>query len=87
MEEKVRCQSCGMPLTEGFRGSETDGSESLDYCTYCYRDGAFTKPDLTLDDMIYLSVTHMTGELNIPITEAEDLAHSVLPALKRWIQQ
>ncbi|MBR6920026.1 MAG: zinc ribbon domain-containing protein, partial [Bacteroidales bacterium] len=50
MEQKF-CQSCGMPLTEEMLGTNADGSKNGDYCSYCYKDGAFTN-DCTMDEMI-----------------------------------
>ena len=39
------CQSCGMPLTEeGQLGTNADGSRNQDYCSYCWKEGAFTWP-------------------------------------------
>lgn len=41
MNHKI-CQSCGMPLTsEEQLGTNQDESMSLDYCKYCYENGAF----------------------------------------------
>lgn len=51
--EMNRCQSCGMPLSfdpEG-AGTEADGSRSRIYCSYCYENGCFKDPDLTLRQM------------------------------------
>jgi Putative zinc ribbon domain len=47
------CQSCGMPLSRDDRGGGTnaDGSKSGKYCSHCYANGAFTLPDITLDEM------------------------------------
>ncbi len=38
------CQSCGMPMKKDPQGggTNTDGSTNANYCSYCYRDGAFT---------------------------------------------
>lgn len=84
MEEKIRCQSCGMPLAEGFFGTEPDGLPSQDYCKFCYRKGVFTDPELTLDGMIEKSVHHMTTILGMPEERASALAKSFIPYLKRW---
>lgn len=37
------CQSCGMPMSkdEHGGGTNTDGTKTLKYCSYCYRDGVF----------------------------------------------
>ena len=50
MENKF-CQSCGMPITsEEQFGRNADGSKNEEYCSYCYRDGAFTENCTILDD-------------------------------------
>ncbi|MES2930723.1 MAG: zinc ribbon domain-containing protein [Patescibacteria group bacterium] len=48
------CQSCGMPLWKDldYGGTNKDGTKSKKYCSHCYANGAFTDPDLTLDQMI-----------------------------------
>ncbi len=34
-------------------GTESDGTaRSIEYCSSCYRNGRFTEPDITLDEMI-----------------------------------
>ncbi|MCU0461229.1 MAG: zinc ribbon domain-containing protein [Bacteroidales bacterium] len=44
------CQSCGMPMDQdpGNGGTDSDGSKTQKYCSYCYQDGKFkdifTKP-------------------------------------------
>ncbi len=37
------CQSCGMPMNKDPQngGTNVDGSKNLEYCSYCYQDGAF----------------------------------------------
>jgi hypothetical protein len=55
MKEKTykACQSCGMPFRndpEG-GGTEADGSKSRMYCSYCYKNGKFTQPDWTAEQM------------------------------------
>jgi hypothetical protein len=38
------CQSCGMPMKKdpGNGGTDSDGTKSADYCSYCFKDGGFT---------------------------------------------
>ncbi len=93
MDEKLRCQSCGMPLGEFKKpdgnvvasfGSNRDGSRSYEYCVICFRAGAFTMPNLTLGEMIAMSIENMTGEQGIPEARARDLANTVIPKLRRW---
>lgn len=84
MENKERCQSCGMPLSSEFYGTNVDGSESHDYCRFCFEKGAFTEPTLTLQEMIDISMMHMMKELNFSEEKARYVAHQFLPPLKRW---
>lgn len=47
------CQSCSMPLEKDplNGGTEKDGSKSPTYCSFCYENGEFTQPYMTLSDM------------------------------------
>ncbi len=51
---KDPCQSCGMPLSKDPQkgGTKSDGTKSTDYSSYCYQNGSFTEPDITVQDMI-----------------------------------
>lgn len=86
MDNKVRCQSCGMPLAAEFKnlGTNADGSAMGEYCIMCFRDGKFTMPDLTIEGMIRLSIDNMTNELKMPVEQATKLANEVIPNLRRW---
>jgi hypothetical protein len=79
------CQSCGMPMSakEQF-GTEADGTPSKDYCTYCYRDGAFTNPAITIDEMAKLGGGMMSQMYMIPLEKAVAFAKEQLSCLKRW---
>ncbi len=46
------CQSCTMPMhkPEDF-GTNTDGSKNDEYCHYCYQNGKFVEPDITMEQM------------------------------------
>jgi hypothetical protein len=83
MEPDFFCQSCSMPLDNpDLLGTEKDGSKSLEYCRYCYQNGAFTKPDMTLKEMTSRVITQME-RIKID-SRAIDMAVSSLPTLKRW---
>lgn len=86
MENKIRCQSCGMPLSDTFgnRGTNRDGSNTSEYCTFCFKAGEFTNPNQTLSEMIQSSIENMTADLNMPVEKATELANSFIPNLKRW---
>ena len=49
------CQSCGMPLTDTNKGTNSDGSLSNEYCSYCYQEGQFTQ-DFNMNQMIEFCV-------------------------------
>ncbi|MDV0444784.1 hypothetical protein MmiAt1_03240 [Methanimicrococcus sp. At1] len=86
-ENMIFCQCCAMPLDETgeFNGTEADGSKSEDYCVYCYKDGAFTAPDATMEEMIEICVPHMVSA-NEGMTEetAREMMQKYFPELKRW---
>jgi len=72
METKNFCQSCSMPLDNPeMSGSEKDGSQNKEYCKYCYQNGEFVNPKMTLAEMKIDS-----GIINMAV--------STLPNLKRW---
>ena len=76
------CQSCAMPLAkrEDF-GTEADRSASQEYCTHCYQGGAFTAPDMALDQMVDVVAGFME---NMEEGEARQAARASLLGLKRW---
>jgi hypothetical protein len=86
MEEKVRCQSCGMPLSDDFAnyGTGADGSPVSEYCQFCYQGGGFTKPDQTVEEMVRSSVDFMTANLGFSREQASQMSNDVIPKLKRW---
>ena len=84
MNNKIRCQSCGMPLSEKFGnlGTNGDGTKTSEYCIFCFADGNFTNPNQTLDEMIQSSIDNMTAEFNISIEQSRYLANSFIPNLR-----
>lgn len=86
MDDKIRCQSCGMPLSAEFGnlGTNADGSNTSEYCIFCFAGGSFTNPNQTLSEMIQSSIENMTSDLNMPIERATELANSFIPKLRRW---
>ena len=78
------CQSCGMPLKQDPKGGGTnaDRSKSDRYCSYCYADGRFTQPDMTVDEMRAFVVEKMR-ETKIPRFIGRLLARN-LRKLERW---
>lgn len=66
------------------RGTEKNGSKSILYCKYCYQNGSFINPDMTLEQMKKLVVTQM-HKLNLPENIIQQSVNT-LPHLKRWQQ-
>lgn len=77
------CQSCHMPLTrpEEF-GSDECGYRVDDYCRHCYIGGAFTDPDVTLEQVMDRCVSIMARRNIIPEAKAGDVLHRVMPRMK-----
>ncbi|HEX8638411.1 MAG TPA: zinc ribbon domain-containing protein [Pyrinomonadaceae bacterium] len=86
MDDKLRCQSCGMPLSAEFgnHGTNRDGSRADEYCSFCFQNGEFVNQAQTLDEMIASSIENMTADLNMPPEKASELANSFIPNLRRW---
>lgn len=86
-KERVFCQSCGMPLdAPEDRGTNADGTLSQEYCRYCWKDGAFTAPEATMEDMIQFNLKYNAenGHPFGPQEQAERQMRAWFPTLKRW---
>lgn len=83
MENKEICQSCGMPLdSEAVKGTEKNGLKSNEYCKYCYENGEFKHPKMSLEEM-QNNVKNQMKKLELH-DYAIQKAINILPALKRW---
>lgn len=83
MESKRICQSCSMPLSDpALLGTEKDGSPKKYYCKYCYENGQFTNPRITLEEM----KKRVKSEMEEMKMDADTISMAVnsLPNLKRW---
>lgn len=82
--EKLYCQSCGMPMeTEQVLGTNADGSQNEEYCVYCYQKGAFTAPNMTMQEMIDFCIPILVKE-GFEENAAKAMLNDVIPKLKRW---
>jgi len=63
-------------------GTETDGRMSTEYCSYCYKDGGFAEPNLTIGEMVK-RVEDQFRDMNVSASAA-DSASNKIPKLKRW---
>lgn len=78
------CQSCSMPLKDGQdAGTEADGTKSYKYCKYCYEDGAFTDPDMTLEKMMQV-LDDTVGKDGMKGKFFAWMGKKQLPKLERW---
>jgi len=86
MEHK-NCQSCAMPLKKDPKkgGSNADGSTSTVYCSYCYENGHFVHPDITMIEMKQLVKSKMK-EMGFPGFMAGFFTKGI-PKLERWRNQ
>lgn len=79
------CQSCAAPLIRPEdSGTNADGSRSTEYCIRCYQGGAFIHPEMTLGQMLDLVIDEMVELHHMPKENAEAIACSMIPYLKRW---
>lgn len=83
MKNKIFCQSCSMPLdSEDLLGTEKNGAKNHEYCKYCYQDGSFINPAMTLEQMKELVKTQMQKmKMDSGLISR---AVNTLPTLKRW---
>ncbi len=78
------CQSCGMPMNtpDAKYGTEADGNESKDYCSYCYEGGRFHKEE-TMEQMVESCVPFVKEHYG-----SDEAARAAMmeffPKLKRW---
>jgi hypothetical protein len=73
-----------MPLSKDKEGggTEPDGSRSAEYCSHCYVNGQFTRPDITAAQMVEL-VHGKLKEMHFPGFMARMFTKNI-PDLKRW---
>ncbi len=78
------CQSCGMPLKRDEKGGGTngDGSVSTMYCSKCFENGKFMRPNITVTEMQAL-VKDKLKEFGFPGFIAGFFTKNI-PKLERW---
>ena len=78
------CQSCDMPMRKDPQGggTNTDGSKSAMYCSYCYQNGAFVGPNMTAEEMQAFCKQKLQ-EMGFPGFLAGWFTKRI-PNLKRW---
>lgn len=82
--ESLFCQSCGMPVAIAeLQGSDKEGHKTEEYCIYCYENGEFKQPDITLQEMTDLCAGYLVEE-GMDEAAARQMLGASLPLLKRW---
>lgn len=80
-----KCQSCGMTLEDRrYWGTDKGNTRIATYCITCYRDGRFTEPSLTVEQMSWRIHRLLVGQAGVSAYEATSLIDGFLPKLKRW---
>jgi hypothetical protein len=79
----ILCQSCGLPIFEENKGTNRDNSKNDDYCTNCFKNGAFIDHSLTLRGLKVKLMEMATFHNEITREEVEQIILN-LPMLKRW---
>lgn len=78
------CQSCMMPFKADPQGGGTnsDGTRSALYCSYCYQNGQFIQPDMTMQQMHDFVVNKLV-EMKYPRFTARFMTIG-MGRLERW---
>jgi hypothetical protein len=75
-----------MPLEkEDDFGTNTNGSNSEEYCFHCFQTGKFLDEGITLQEKIEKNV-QFAVQIGMSEAEARKMASDILPNLKRWIK-
>lgn len=77
------CQSCAMPMVkpDDF-GTNADRSKSKEYCHYCYQNGTFTDPHMSMQQMIE-KCEGIMKQMHVPEAQIKQ-TKAFIPLLKRW---
>ena len=79
------CQSCGMAIQDpNDFGTTASGATNLSYCRYCFLNGKFTDPDITLEQMIEKCTGIAATKKNMTEDKAKEIVSDYMPKLKRW---
>ena len=65
-------------------GTSIDGSQSEDFCSYCFENGIFTS-DHSMEAMIEICVPHVVSATpGMSEDDARNMMRKFFPTLKRW---
>jgi len=85
MKQNKFCQSCGMPMNKDPEkgGTEKDGSKSVKYCSYCYKDGEFLSSEIDTPEKMQKFCIEKMQEQGMPKFVAWLFTRGI-PRLERW---
>jgi len=84
--ENNTCQSCGMPMAKlSDFGTNKEKRVNTEYCRYCYKEGNFTDPGITMEQKIEKNIT-IAEKMGMAREDAIALANATIPKLRRWKQ-
>lgn len=80
-----QCQSCGMPMKMDKKGGGTEKNDKIStmYCSSCYENGKFKKPNMTVKEMQKLVDKVLKKEMGRRRIFRR-LAIRQIPGLQRW---
>jgi hypothetical protein len=81
--KKEICQSCGMPMDKKDFGSNSDGTPSIEYCHFCFKQGKFSDEGITMQKKILKNI-EIAKKMGMSEEKAISLAQDTIPKLKRW---
>lgn len=81
--EPLICQSCGFSFSPEFRGTNRDLSKNNQFCISCYKNGKFTDPHLTIQELEKTYFIKAREHNQISLEEAHEIIKT-LPDLERW---
>jgi len=64
-------------------GTNADGSKSGEYCSYCYRDGVFCRPEIDTAGKMQVYCQGKLKEMGMPSFLAWLFTRNI-PKLRRW---
>ena len=86
--KKQFCQSCGMPMSKDEEfGTNEDGTLNNEYCSYCFKNGAYIDADITMNEMLKMGLkgidenTEMSKLMKFMIKKMYPFQ---IKKLKRW---
>ena len=80
-----RCQSCGVPLANNqILGTQEDGAKNNEYCIFCFKEGNFTEPNITMEAIINKCTNILASKSEIPKENIQKIMQVIIPQLKRW---